>query len=756
MARRDARPERALTLRVDGMHCASCAQAVERALGRVAGVERAEVDLVGGRARVTASDDVMLETLEQAVVAAGYSVSEAPDRGLDEEAARARAARRRALLAWALALPLVAWMLPEMVLGVRWPSALVFHVGMIVLSFPAVFIAGWPTLRSAWRTAVRLSPSMDTLIALGALASFATGPLTLLAHLRGGAMVADYSGIAAMIMAFHLTGRAVEASVRGRTTAALRSLLDVEARTARVVREGREEVISVRDLAVGDLMIVRPGEKIPTDGVVEWGESSIDESLATGESMPVVRGVGESLIGGTVNGEGALHVRATGVGEDTFLAQVARLVREAQSSKVPIQAFADRVVRWFVPAVVVLAAGTFAAWMWAPEVMARLAAPLAAHLPWVAEAAPVATRALYAAMAVLVIACPCALGLATPTALAAGVGLGARRGILLRRGDAVQRLSAVRVMALDKTGTVTVGRPEVTDVMAGEAGEREVLRLAAALEANSEHPVGQALCREAVRREIALPRAERFVALPGRGIAGTVEDRDVRIGHLDWMEAEGVAPREWAAVARRLESSGRSVVAVADRERGILGLFGVADAIKPEARASVAALRKLGLELILLSGDRVLTAEAVAREIGVDRVVAQVLPGEKADVIRDLRERTGHRVAMVGDGINDAPALAAADVGIALGTGTDVAMETADVTLVSGDLAGAARAVRLARATFRKIRQNLFWAFAYNIVAVPLAVLGLLHPLVAEAAMALSSINVVLNANRLRRAKLDG
>ena len=745
------------TLEIDGMHCASCAQAVERALRAVDGVASAGVDLVNERALVDVSGDVSDDVLIAAVRAAGYKATReeptaTPDALVERDVERARGARRRAAVAWTLALPIVAWMIPEMAWGVMWPSPLAFRFGMLVLAAPAVFIAGGPTLRSGFTAAVRRAPTMDTLIGLGVGASFLTGVLAALAHLGMMPSVPDYSGVAAMIMAFHLTGRWIEAAARGRTSGAIRALLGLGARTARVARGAAEVEIPVTDVVVGDLMIIRPGERVPTDGVIEAGESSVDESLATGESMPVLRQVGDRVIGATINGEGALRVRATGVGEATFLAQVVRLVQQAQATKVPIQALADRVTRVFVPVVLALAAATFLAWWLAPSALGQIAAAAGRLLPWGSSDASPLGRALFAAVAVLVIACPCALGLATPTALTVGAGRGARSGILLRNGEAVQTLSRVDVLVFDKTGTVTVGRPQVMDIVSREVSTDELLALAGRIESASEHPIARAVVAACETRGISLAAASDVRAVPGRGVRGRVDGREVWVGRADWLSAEGFALDTWEAVIARMEDAGTTAVGVAVAGR-VLGFVSVADRAKSDAREAIAALKGMGIDVVLLTGDNERAAHSIAAEVGIDRVIANVLPEDKVSVIRDLMA-AGSVTGMVGDGINDAPALTVADVGIALGTGTDVAIESADITLVSGELLAVVRAVKLSRATFLKIRQNLFFALVYNVVAIPLAVLGLLHPLIAEAAMAFSSINVVLNANRLRRARI--
>ncbi len=744
-----ANEERTTTLRVEGMHCAACAQAVEQALRAVPGVSAAVVNPMTGIARVEALTGVAEGRLAAAVRLAGYGIAEDDDAGGRD----VLAARRRAAFAWLLAIPIVVWMVPEMFFGVAWPSPLGYHAGTVLLALPVIFWAGGPTLVAGLRALVRRTPTMDTLIALGALASLATGFVAVAAEMGAAPSVHDYAGVAAMILAIHLTGRWVEARAKGRASQAIRRLLSLGAKTASVVRDGREIDLAIEDVAIGDVMVVRPGAKVPTDGVVVSGESHVDESIATGESIPVRRAAGDKVIGATLNVEGLLHVEAGAVGKDTFLAQIIRLVEEAQGSKVPIQALADRVTRVFVPVILALALATFVLWLVAPGAFAGITAWASGFLPWVHGDLSPFSRALFAAVAVLVIACPCALGLATPTALSVGSGKGAENGILFRSGEAIQTLRKVDTIVFDKTGTITEGRPEVTDAVSFGVGESDLLRFAGSVERGSEHPLGRAVVAACEGRGIRLSPLEGFVALPGKGVRGRVDGRDVLVGSVAWIRGEvGAGDSAAGSAVDALEANGKSAIVVADSS-GWLGVLGIADRPKAGAAAAIAELRALGLDVVLLTGDNERVARAVGQAVGIERVEAGVLPEGKVRVIEGLQGE-GRVVAMVGDGINDAPALRAANVGIALGTGTDVAIETGDVTLVSGEPAAVARAVRLSRATFRKIRQNLFWAFFYNVVAIPLAVAGLLHPLVAEAAMALSSINVVTNAGRLRRVRL--
>jgi len=761
-----ARPQR-VVLEVGGMHCASCAQNVERALQRLEGVSSASVNIATEKATLElVSSQVRIEDLKRAVEVAGYSVTAVERPGAEGRLARERerlqedehkveSARQRMIWAWAFTLPIMAWMIPEMVFGVMWPTKVAFDAGMIVLAAPVLLVWGRETLAAGFRSLVHKSPTMDSLIAIGSSVAFATGFVTLAHDLGFAPRLLNYSGVGAMIMAIHLTGRYVETKARGRTSAAIQKLLSLEAKTARVERDGGATEVPIEEVEVGDVLVVRPGEKIPTDGVVMSGHSSIDESIATGESLPVEKSAGDKVIGATINKEGMLRVRATGVGEDTFLAHVIRMVEEAQGSKVPIQEFADRVTAVFVPTVLAVAAATFLAWFFFPGAFRSVAEWASAFIPWVDPSLGRVSLAIFASVAVLVIACPCALGLATPTALMVGTGMGAENGVLVRSGAAIQTLREVDTIVLDKTGTITRGEPGVTDLVPAAAWKAEdLLRYAASAEAGSEHPIGQAIVAEAVEHQLSVLESEHFEALVGRGVRATIGGQIVLVGNARLMAEAGVDLDELEGELARLEEEAKSAmyVAVAHRAAGVIA---VADRLKDDSQQAIAELKRFGLEPVMLTGDNERTARAIAREVGIDRVLANVLPDQKVDEVRRLQTE-GRSVAMVGDGINDAPALKQANVGIAIGTGTDIAIEAADVTLVQGDLSAVIRAIRLSRATFRKIRQNLFWAYFYNVIAIPVAILGFLHPAIAEAAMALSSINVVTNANRLRKVDISG
>jgi len=737
---------REVILKIAGMTCASCAATVEKALSSLVGVESASVNIATEKARVMYDPGLLsILDLRQAVVDVGYDVEteEEVDRSVEEM----REGRRRMLLSWAFTLPIIVWMLPEMILGLAWPTTTLYNMGLIALAVPVLFWLGLHTLKSAGRALLHGTANMDVLIALGTLISFATGPAYFFTP------IFNYAGVGAMIMSFHLTGRYFEAKAKGNASQAIRRLLKLEAKSARILVDGVEKEVPMEKVNVGDIMVVRPGEKIPTDGIVIDGESAVDESMATGESMPVGKRPGDEAIGATINQEGLLRIEATKIGKDTFLSQVIRMVEEAQGTKVPIQEFADRITSYFVPTVLLIAVATLVVWLVFPQgllAVARLAAPI---LPWVNLNQSVALLAISAMIATLVIACPCALGLATPTALMVGTGMGAEHGILIRKGEAIQTMKEVKAVILDKTGTLTKGKPAVTDILPlGKATVKDVLFYAGSVELGSEHPLGRAIVQKARQEGVELNHPESFSAFRGMGVQGVVRGFRVHVGKPDLLPVDAFTG-EIEESFRALQDQAKTAMMVGVDDTPI-GILAVADTLKDDSVDAIAELEGMGLKTIMLTGDNRRTAEAIAAKLGMSDIYAEVMPDEKVEVVKMAQQKYG-MVAMVGDGINDAPALTQANVGVAIGTGTDIAIESGDVILVRGDISGLVSAIKLSRATFSKIKQNLFWAFFYNVVAIPLAIFGLLHPVVAEIAMATSSVSVVTNANLLRRAKIN-
>ncbi|HYV01242.1 MAG TPA: heavy metal translocating P-type ATPase [Actinomycetota bacterium] len=706
--------EKELQLDVTGMTCGSCVQRVEKTLLKQPGVLECRVNLATAEATVRLAEDAApFDSLRAAVQARGYDI-EVHRHRRDGEPARKeeRDWLRRVWVAWPLGVVV-------MVLSTFAMDSDGARVTAFVLTTPVQFWAGWPFLKGAAHRAKSLSANMDTLIALGTLTAYLYSVWALFAGED------TYFDTAALIIAFLLLGKYLESRARGRASQAIRRLLELGAKEAHVVRGGREFLMLIDQVKVGDLVRVRPGEKIPTDGVVEEGASTVDESMLTGESVPAEKAVGDEVTGATLNVDGALLVRTTRVGSDTALAQIVKLVSEAQSNKAPIQRLADRIAGVFVPIVIGIAAVTALGWL---------------------IASGNARDAIVPAVAVLIIACPCAMGLATPAAIMVGTGKGAQLGVLIRSGEVLERSRRIDIVVFDKTGTLTEGRMRLVEVV----GEDGALARAAAAESSSEHPIARAVVEGATERGGAVPEVTSFRSVAGLGVRATIEGEEVLVGRRSFLEGKGCElPRWLAEEAARLEAEGKSVfwVGWGGKARAALA---VADTLKANAPAAISALHRLGVEVAMITGDNRATAEAIAREAGIDRVLAEVLPAEKVEEVWRLQSE-GKAVAMVGDGTNDGPALAQADVGIAIGTGTDVAIEASDLTLMSGDLKGVVTAIRLSRRTFRTIVQNLFWAFGYNVVLIPLAAAGLLNPIFAGAAMAFSSVSVVSNSLRLRR-----
>jgi P-type Cu+ transporter len=747
----------ALELAIGGMSCANCSNRVERALRGTAGVLEASVNLATERATLryfpaTVSVDVLVHAVEDA----GYSarpLGEEDNAALEASAraAELRARLRDTIVAALLSVPIVLLAMGPMfwpgfaqALAQVAPTPRFWEWVQFALGTAVAFGPGRRFFSTGWAAYRHLSPDMNSLVMTGVGAAWLYSAAVVLAP---GLLPAQarhiYFESAAVVVTLILMGKYLEALAKGRTGDAIRKLVGLQAKTARVLRNGAEQDVPITAVARGDLVIVRPGERVPVDGEVREGESYVDESMLTGEPMPVTKRAGDRVVGGTVNQHGLLRVEARQVGKQTLLAQIIRMVEQAQGSKLPIQRLADRVVGVFTPIVLGIAALTFALWL--------LFGP-----------APAITLALVSTVAVLVVACPCAMGLATPAAIMVGSGRAAELGVLFRKGEALEALSHVDTVVFDKTGTLTLGRPQLTDVEAAPGhSAQELLRLAAAAEAGSEHPLGAAILAAARERGVAVPKADRFEAIPGYGVKATVEGRSVLLGAERLLAREGVASDAFAAQAAALAERARTPVWLAV-DGVVWGGLGVADPLKPEAASVVVALKARGLRVGMISGDSARTAQAIARQAGLDDVEAEVLPAGKAEAVQRL-QAAGRRVAFVGDGINDAPALAQAEVGVAVATGTDIAIEAADVTLTRGDLGGLLNAFEVARRTMRTIRGNLFWAFVYNILLIPLAA-GLLYPrwgialnpMLAGLAMGLSSVFVVTNSLRLRRVAPAG
>ncbi len=739
-------------LPITGMTCAACASRIERTLNRQPGVKAASVNFATERATVTFDPAAIdAQKLIGTVRDAGYDVAaETEDGSVEESLEAAHAAeyaelKRKFIVAAVFSLPVLVIAMSHGTIeildfrGVNWLQ--------FVLTTPVVFYSGIQFYRGAWAAFRHRAADMNTLIAVGTGAAyiysvFATAFPTFFvngehaAHV--GEMVPVYYEAASVIIALILLGSMLEARAKGRTGDAIKKLIGLQPRIARVVRDGAELEIATGDVILGDIVIVRPGEKIPVDGIVTEGTSAVDESMLTGESMPVEKRTGDEVFGATMNKTGAFRFSATKVGRDTALQQIVKLVRDAQGSKPPIARLADKISGVFTPVVISIAVATFVIWF--------IAAPPEVRF----------TMALVNFVSVLIIACPCALGLATPTAIMVGTGKGAELGILIKGGDSLETAHKLDTIVLDKTGTITKGEPSLTDIVVAEDhSDNELLRIAASTEKLSEHPLAAAIVTAALDRGIELVAPGRFLAIEGRGIEARVGDDELLLGNLRLMKERNIDTGGFAETAGSLAGEGKTAMYAAINGRPA-GILAVADTVKPGSKEAIAELKRLGLEVVMMTGDNNVTAEAMARQVGITTVLAEVLPAEKAGEIERL-QREGRSVAMVGDGINDAPALARADVGIAIGTGTDVAIEASDITLIRGDLHGVARAIALSKATIRTVKQNLFWAFIYNVIGIPIAA-GVLYPLfglllspvIASAAMSLSSVSVVTNSLRLR------
>ncbi|MCH7744558.1 MAG: copper-translocating P-type ATPase [Chloroflexi bacterium] len=746
------------TLNIGNMTCASCVNHVENALKEVEGVISANVNLATERATIEYVPGIAgISDLRHAVEDSGYSVIGVVDDDSDDAATPKDVSILRTKFIFSL---VVAGAIMAMMAIPTVADSLPFRLDFLLLALatPVQFWAGRQFYKGAWGALKHRTSNMNTLIAIGTSAAFLySSAVTFFQNTSffAGNATGTYFDTSTAIIGLVLLGKYMEARAKSRASNAIKALMGLQAKTARVVRDGEEIDISIEELVVGDIVVVRPGEKIPVDGEVVEGYSSIDESMLTGESIPVDKSQGDLVYGATLNSTGSFKFRTTKVGRDTMLSQIIRLVEEAQGSKAPIQRLADLISAYFVPVVIGIAAGVFILW-------------------FIFGPSPTYVYGILTAVAVLIIACPCAMGLATPTAIMVGTGKGAEHGILIKNAEALERAHKIQVVVLDKTGTLTMGKPSVTDIITDGISEDELLVLAASAERGSEHPLGEAMVIAANERGLTLEEVKDFNAIPGFGIEAAVNGTRLALGNLALMRREGFSLNGLEARAEALALEGKTPMFVAANGE-LKGIIAVADTLRPESKAAVEEMQAQGLEVVMLTGDNRRTAEAIAKQIGIDRVVAEVLPGDKANQIKAIQDE-GKTVAMVGDGINDAPALVQADIGIAIGTGTDIAMESAEVTLMRGDLRGVGTAIALSKATMRTIKQNLFWAFAYNVALVPIAAgilypifsgggvpefmrpilgeFGFLNPILAAGAMAISSVTVVSNSLRLKRFKI--
>ncbi|VVB83094.1 putative copper-exporting P-type ATPase A [uncultured archaeon] len=631
--------------------------------------------------------------------------------------------KKKMLISWIFIIPIIFLMLSERILGIVILEENLMKIVILALAFPVIFIFGWPTIKQGIRGLFTFYFNMDSLIALGTIIAYATGFLSF------AGIVQDYSGVSAMIMAFFTTGKYVESIARGKASQEIRKLMTLGAKKARLLIKNKEVEVEISEVKIGDIIVVRPGEKIPTDGIVIKGESSVDESMVTGESLPTDKKKGDNVIGATINQDGILYIKATKIGKDTFLSHIIQLVEEAQGTKVPIQKLADKITSIFVPAILVISVLTFLVWLYLSKDV---------------------SKALGIGISVLVIACPCALGLATPTALMVGSGIGAKNGILIRKGEAIQTMREVKIIMFDKTGTITKGTPEVTDIFS-DINENEFLKIAASLESVSEHPISKAVVKKANEKKIKLFVVKKFKVERGRGIKGDIQGKNILIGNRKLMNENKISYTKYENKIMKLEDEGKTTIIVSVNRKAI-GIIGVADDLKSDSVEAISMLNKSGYRTLMITGDNEKTAKAIAMRAGIKEVISNVLPEDKEKKVIEMQKRG--MVAFIGDGINDAPALKQSNVGIAIGTGTDIAIESGDIVLAKGSLRGVVKAINLSKETFKKIKQNLFWAFFYNSIAVPLAVLGFLNPVIAEMAMATSSVSVVGNALLLMRKKI--
>jgi Cu+-exporting ATPase len=735
-----------VTMRVDNMTCSSCAISIEKILDTLEGVVSANVNFAVEKVTIEYDkNQLRLVDIQNKVSEIGYEIKlESTNEDVDEDEIKIKKAAKKMWISIGLSTLIMIIMVVHMFITPV-PGYLAITA---VLGIPIIFGTGLHVHKGSFKALRNWNPNMDVLVTLGSLPPYLIGLLGFFIP------VTTFIEMATTIMTFHLIGKYLEIKAKGRASQAIKKLLEMGAKTAKVIIDGKEVEMPVSDLQVGDIMVVRPGEKVPTDGIIIEGKGLLDESMATGESMPVKRVVGDELIGATINKQGLLKVEVSKIGKDTFLSQVVKMMEECQGSKVPIQEFADRITGYFVPAIMIITLLTFISFNLFPGFHLGIVEWGARFLPWVNPDLSPLTLSFITATAVLVISCPCALGLGTPTALMVGSGMGAEKGILIRNGEAIQTFKSVTAVAFDKTGTITKGKPEVTDIISyNNTSNADILFYSASVEHGSEHPLSNAIVEKAEIEGIKIDSVKDFEVIVGMGVKGTVKKQSVLIGNRKLMATNDIEYSTIESDLIKLEEEAKTAMIMA-LENKIVAIIAVADPIKEESAQAIELLTKMGLTTVMITGDNKRTANAIGRKVGITHVVAEVLPDGKVDEVKRLQEKFG-TVAMVGDGINDAPALKQANVGIAIGTGTDIAIEAADVTLVRGELTGIVSAIRLSRAIFRKIKENYFWAWIYNAVFIPIAVIGLLHPLIGAAAMAMSSLNVVYNSLRLKKQDIE-
>ncbi len=735
---------KSITLRVEGMTCATCAGNVDHAVKNLEGVKEVNVNIANDKMTVTYDTEVLkLSHMKKAVQDIGYDImlEDNIDESVDPDVLKMQKAKKKMLISASIS----AVMMTLMVIHMFIIPIFGYTVIVALMGFPVVFILGSHVHKASYKSLKSGRPNMDVLVSLGSLPPYLIGLLGLFLP------ITTFIEMATTIMTFHLIGKFLESRAKGKASLAIKKLIELGAKTARILVDGDEIEVLTSELSVGDIMIIKPGEKIPSDGKVIEGESLIDESLATGESMPVKRRVGDPVIGATINKQGLLKVEVTKTGNDTFLAQIINLVEACQGSKVPIQAFADKITGYFVPAIMVITVLTFISFNIFSDFHLSILQSVEGVLPWINTDQSTLTLAFVTATAVLVIACPCALGLGTPTALMVGSGLGAEKGILIRNGEAVQTLKDIKVIAFDKTGTLTYGKPVVTDMITED--EKELLSIAGSLEKGSEHVLASAIIEKAREVHAVFKGIKNFEAVVGHGIKATIDEETYFIGNRKLLDSNQIDYQAFDNDMIRLEEEAKTAMLVASTKK-VIGVIAVADALKDNVYDVIKSIENYGIKTAMITGDNERTAKAIAKKAGISHVISNVLPEGKVDEIKNLQDKFG-LVAMVGDGINDAPALKQSNVGIAIGTGTDIAIEAADVTLVRGELETILQAVELSKAIFRKIKQNYFWAWFYNAIAIPFAMFGLLHPMIGAAAMSLSSLNVIYNSLRLKKVNLN-